>query len=117
MNDNHDYYHIIKLATKMHEKAKTLYKKTKTNEDLKFIILAKLFLGDAYSSTKQTFKAYYFYCKVAKGLEKVYLEIKEVSIKNDLIDVYQKLDMLTNHKMLRLINKKWKLKILQLKES
>ena len=60
MFDNCDYNHIIITSKKMLEKSKYLYRKTKTNEDLKFIILSKLFLANAYYEEKKLVKAYYY---------------------------------------------------------
>ena len=45
MFGNCDYNHIIITSKKMLEKSKYLYRKTKTNEDLKFIILSKFFIS------------------------------------------------------------------------
>lgn len=117
MFDNCDYNHIIITSKKMLEKSKYLYRKTKTNEDLKFIILSKLFLANAYYEEKKLVKAYYYYYLVANHMEKVYQKLLDEGLKNDLLYVYQKLFDLTSKKVFKFINRKWKIRILELKET
>ena len=117
MNDNTDYKHQLLLATKMKGYAKLLYKKTKTHEDLKFIILAELFLGDANQKLNHPIKAYYYYQLVAKKLEKIYYQLLDETIMNDLFDVYYKLLNLTNHKLCKIFHRKWQNRIYILKEK
>ena len=117
MFNNCDYNHIIISSKKMLEKSRYLYKKTKTNEDLKFIILSKLFLANAYYEQKKLVKAYYYYYLVVNHMEKVYQKLLDEGLKNDLLYVYQKLFNLTSKKVFRLINRKWKIRILELKET
>lgn len=117
MFDNYDYNHIIITSKKMLEKSKYLYRKTKTNEDLKFIILSKLFLANAYYEEKKLVKAYYYYYLVANHMEKVYQKLLDEGLKNDLLYVYQKLFDLTSKKVFKFINRKWKIRILELKET
>lgn len=101
----------------MLEKSKYLYRKTKTNEDLKFIILSKLFLANAYYEEKKLVKAYNYYYLVANHMEKVYQKLLDEGLKNDLLYVYQKLFDLTSKKVFKFINRKWKIRILELKET
>ena len=50
-------------------------------------------------------------------MEKVYQKLLDEGAKNDLLFVYQKLILLTSKKYLTILNKKWKYRILELKET
>ena len=117
MFDNNDGNYIVITSKKMLHKAKQLYKKTKTNEDLKFIVLSKLFLANAFYNLNKPINAYYYYRLVALYMEKVYQKLLDEGAKNDLLFVYQKLILLTSKKYLTILNKKWKYRILELKET
>ena len=49
-------------------------------------------------------------------LEKVYLEIKDDGLRHDLMEIYENLCKLTNKRIFKFINKKWKYRLLELKE-
>lgn len=114
---NEDYRHLVTTSQKMVSRAKSLVRKTKIIDDLKFLILGRLYLADGYLGSKKNFRAYFYYQLVAKRLEKVYHDLNDQFVKNDLLDVYQKLVDLTSRKILKILNHKWKMKIINLKEN
>ena len=115
MIDNEDYNAIIRMASKMYEKAKILLFNTKTDDDVKYIIISRLYLANAYQQTNKLFKAYFYYYISSKKLHKMYENKKDEGMKNDLINIYQCLYELSNHKLTKFISKKLKVKILLLK--
>lgn len=112
---NEDYEHLISLGIKMRKRAKILYQKTKTNEDIKFIILSEIFIAEGYEKLNKLFKAYHYYYIVAKKMEKIYSEINDEGLKYDLIEIYQNLINLSSKKIFRPISKRWSIKKLLLK--
>lgn len=110
MKDNHKYSDMVTYGFRMKNKAKSLYIKTKTIEDIKFVILANLFIAEGYCHIDKKLKAYYYYKLVATKMEKIYFTILDEGLKYDLIDVYQKLSDLTNKKILKILNRKWSMK-------
>lgn len=115
MIDNKDYNAIIRISSKMYNNATILFNKTKVDEDMKYIIISKLFLANAYQKNNQLFKAYFSYYYSGKKLNNLYDSTKDEGMKNDLINIYQCLYELSNRKILKFIAKKWKVKILLLK--
>ena len=115
MLDNEDYNAIIRISLKMYDKAKILFLKTKTDDDIKYIIISRLYLANAYHKTNKLFKAYHNYYVSSKKLYKLYETTKDEGMKNDLINIYQCLYEISNHKLTKFIAKKWKVKILLLK--
>ena len=117
MLDNNDYKSIIRMSCKMIDRAKILYSITKTDDDLKYVIISNLYLGNAYQKNKMLFKSYFYYYIASKKLAKLYDALKDKGMRNDLINVYQCLYELSNHKLTGFISKRWKVKILLLKEE
>ena len=115
MLDNEDYNAIIRISLKMHDKAKLLFLKTKTDDDIKYIIISRLYLANAYHKTNKPFKAYHYYYLSSKKLHKMYETTKDEGMKNDLINIYQCLYEISNRKLIKFIAKRWKIKILLLK--
>ncbi|MCM1259578.1 MAG: hypothetical protein NC182_01375 [Prevotella sp.] len=107
----------ILFSIRMRKRAVMLYKKTKTNEDLKFVILSRLFLAEGFEKMKQNGKAYFHYRHIALTMEKLYEETKEEGIKYDLLEIYQRLCEITQKSVFKLFHRKWKMKSLLLKEE
>lgn len=110
MKKNNDFDHMISFGLKMNKRAKNLYNKTKTNEDIKFLMIAELYIAEGYNFKNKKVKSYFYYRLVALKMEKVYREILDEGLKYDLIDVYDKLCDLTSKKFFKLLNRKWQIK-------
>lgn len=114
---NKDYESLTKMAKNMVDKSYVLFSKTKTNEDFKYYIIARLMLATGYSKTKHLFKSYFNYRYAANKLHKLYVNNKDEGVKNDLISIYECLYELSNRNIFKPIAKRWKVKILLLKEE
>lgn len=108
---------VILLAFRMRKKALILYKKSKTNEDLKFIVLSRLFLAEGYEKMKRNGSAYWHYRYIALTMEKLYEETKEEGIRYDLLDIYQRLCQITQKTIFKFLHRKWKIKSVFLREE
>lgn len=115
MNDNQDYIHVVAMSSKMRYRARLLYKKTKTDEDTKFVILSEIYLAFAYFKTNKKIYSYFIYNLVAKKMEKIYQKYNDIGMKNDLIDIYLQILKITNEGILKIFNRKWKIKLLLIK--
>ena len=115
MLENEDYNAIIRTSAKMYNYAKILFYKTKADEDVKYLIISKLYLANAYHKNNQKLKAYYNYLISSKRLSNLYDFTKDEGMKNDLINIYECLFELSNYKLTKFIAKRWKVKILLLK--
>ena len=115
MLDNKDYNSIIRMGSKMLEKSKVLLSKTKTDDDVKYIIMSRLYLANAYNMNNKLLKSYFNYFLSGKKLHRLYDLTQDEGMKNDLINIYECLFDLTNHKFTKFIAKRWKVKILLLK--
>ena len=116
-----EYNKYFQVVLDYSKSAKTcaayLYKKSKTYEDLRYVILIDLFYGRAYKSLKKHFKAYWHFRKCLRLMEKIYKTYNEEGMKNDLIDICYELYNLTTNRFFILLHKKWKYKIISLKEN
>lgn len=108
---------VIRFSIRMRKRATILYKKTKTNEDLKFVILSRLFLAEEFEKMKRNGKAYFHYRYIALTMEKLYEETKEEGIKYDLLEMYQRLCGITQKSIFKLFYRKWKMKSVLLREE
>ena len=108
---------VILFSIRMRKRAAILYKKTKTNEDLKFVILSRLFLAEGFEKMKRNSKAYLHYRYIALTMEKLYEETKEEGIKYDLLGIYQRLCEITQKSIWKVFHRKWKIKSLLLREE
>lgn len=111
MIENSDYNHVVLYGNRMHKRANSLYNKTKTNEDKKFVILSMIFLGIGYSNQNKKYYGYYFYRQAAKEMEVIYKKYNDLGMKNDLISLYTTLVKLSENGILKLFNKKWTVKL------
>ncbi len=117
MLTNKDYNGLIKMSSNMQKNASLLYKRTKTIEDLKFYVISKLMLGTGYQKVGKMFKAYHYYYSACKILRNLYYDTHDIGLKNDLVSIYESLYEVSNHKIFKPIAKRWKIKILLLKEK
>ena len=108
---------VILFSIRMRKRAVILYKKTKTNEDLKYVILSRLFLAEGFEHMKHSGKAYFHYRYIALTMEKLYEETKEEGIKYDLLEMYQRLCKMTQKSIFKVLHRKWEMKSLLLKEE
>ncbi len=116
--ENKNYNHgVIDYSKSAMDCAKHLYSKSKTFEDLRYVILINLFNARAYKKLNKKFKSYCYFRKSLRLMEKVYKDYKEEGIKNDIIAISYELYNLTTNRFLIIINKKWKYKIVSLKEN
>lgn len=117
MITNEDYASLNKHAKRMLECAKTLYLKEVTNQNLKYLLFARLMLGLSYLKNGELLKSYHHYYLTSIKMNRLYNELKDEGIKNDLISIYESLYDITNRHIFKIIARRWKIKILLLKEK
>lgn len=115
--DLNDYQHILSISKNMKKRAVMLYKKTRTIEDLKMILLAKLYLANANDCLKNYIKAYLYYYSTSKEMLKIYEKYKDEGLRQDLLNIYEYIIELTKKPLLKIFHKKWVIKRMILKEN
>lgn len=101
------YKKIVALASDMKGVASRVYKKTKTQEDLKKVILSKIYLADALENSNRTLKAYYYYNDVFNIMIKLYSDIHDEGMKQDILQICDCGIDLTKKSFLKIFHKKW----------
>lgn len=115
--DLKQYKKIVTMANAMKSKTNQLYQKTKTTEDLKMVILSKLYLANAQDCLKHYVLAYLYYYDVTRIMTKIYNESHDEGIKQDLLSIYEHIIEITKKSFLKIFHKKWVVRKMMLQEE
>lgn len=115
--DLKEYRKIITMANNMKSKTIQLYKKTKTTEDLKMVILSKLYLANAHDCLKHYFISYIYYYDVTRIMTRIYNESYNEGMKQDLLSIYDYIIAITKKSFLKIFHKRWVMKKMMLQEE
>lgn len=111
------YEKIIAMASDMKSVALRVYRTTRTQEDLKKVILAKIYLGKAYGNTGHILKSYYYYNNVFNIMIKIYNDIQDEGIKHDILKICDYTIDLTKKSFLKIFRKKWLVRKMMVEEK
>lgn len=112
-------YHkkIVTMATDMKMVAVKVYRKTKTQEDLKKVILSKIYLANAYGNTNHIIRSYHYYNDVFNVMIKIYNDIRDEGIRQDILLICNQALDLTKKSFLKFFYKKWLVRKMMVEEK
>lgn len=101
------YEKITAIVANMKTVALKVYRRTRTQEDLKKVILAKIYLAKVYGNTNHILKSYYYFNNVYNIMIKIYNDICDEGIRNDILRICEYAIDLTKKSFLKIFYKKW----------
>ena len=110
-----DYRIFNKFMPRAYYCSKKLSRKSKTYDDEQYLILISIFRGDYFKIEGKFRSAYLFYYHAMKKMNKIYAQLPQEGIKNDLLLIYEHLSEVA--KVLKFVKHKakWDERIKELK--